>query len=54
MPYQGGEAELKRRVRWRETLPEPPMMRAVWVMVDVCCGSFCVEGELEGKLRMLC
>jgi hypothetical protein len=50
--YQGGEAELNRRVRWRDTLPEPPKMRAVWVMVDICYGSFCGKEELEGRLSM--
>lgn len=32
--YQGGDAEVKRRVICRETFPEPPKMRAVWVMVE--------------------
>lgn len=57
MSYQEGEAELNRRVRWRDTLPEPPKMRAVWVMVDFVYGCFCgnvIIGRRIGNVMVIC
>lgn len=49
--YHGVEAEVNRRVIWRDTLPDPPKMRAVWVMVVVCrfvcMWNWSCEGDWE-------